>query len=173
MSANFEIKRNIGTTCREERDALYDAGEGDCVQFGTLDSAQGNSSDSPIGQPTDDSTAYSMEAWLYLKMTNAPENNVTNFRFWSSGQDIDSGIYMFVGSANASATPSLNKSIEATHNAVDYTGPGDSFLWSTVVCTAVGDLSRHLVMQARITATANVGDHNNPYMVYHYSYDEA
>lgn len=170
MPATLVLKRNIGTGARQERDALNSSGY---VAFTTLDSANVTPGNAPIGRPSDNSTAFSYEARLYLKVTKAPNNKVDNVRFWGDINNPASGVIMYVGTAVASSTPINTYSLKAVNPTTTYTNPTNSILWSDKDLTALNHVSHHLVMQLRVTSVAPVGDLMNDYMIYHYSYDES
>jgi len=169
MSATLQLKRGLGTSLARESDAFYD----NFVQFGTIDSAQADASFFPIRKPHDSGFGFSIEVWLYLKVINAPNNNVTNIRFWGSPFPPSQGIFMYVGATSVAATPSLSTSSLATTNSTAYPDMSQTMLWSDTTMTSIGDTSEYLVMQMRVDSSAAVGDHAGEAMVYHYSYDES
>lgn len=169
MGANLELKRGTLTNLYQESDATYEG----FVQFGTQDTSQADGGLFPIGRPSDGSTAYSMEAWFYLKVENAPENNITNIRFWGSGSNPGTGAFMYVGTSVSSSTPLMTKSTYASVNTTTYTDYDNSLLWSDKTLTDVNDKSFLLVMQVRIDSSVSIGTFSNEATVYHYSYDES
>lgn len=172
MAGHLELKRGIGANISEERDALYEEDGQSYVQFSTLDSAAISSGNAPIGRPTS-GTAYSMEVWLYLKCTKAPDNQIDNIRFWGTGENPE-GIHIYVGTSQSTAyTPTLNKSSFAINNATAYSDQSNSLVWSTADLTAINDLSYPLILQARVDSGAAQGDESGTNMVYHYSFDES
>ena len=173
MSATLVLKRGTGTNAQVESDAFLS----DYVHFGTIDDASLEAQQHPIG--ISDSTAYSAEDWLYLKITKAPVNEVTNIRFWAPLSQPATGIFMYVGTAVASATPSLSSSNVATSLSTNYTDAVTSLLWDQdSSLTSVNDVSHLLVMQVAVSSAGdpsppsvgNIFDENS---VYHYSYDES
>jgi len=110
---------------------------------------------------------------LYLKVTNAPANSVDNIRFWSAGKEIGSGATMYVGSTSVPSTPTTNQSTIADTDAITYTDSDNSLLWSDASLVDIDDTSEYLYMQIGVDSSASIGDLNNQYMVYHYSYDES
>ena len=169
MAATLVLKRNIGTTAQQQRDAFNSL---NYVAHTTLDSANILVGQAPVGRPAI-GTAYSMEAWLTLRVTNAPSNNITNIFFWGNPSQAAAGIMMHVGTAVASATPTMNKSTKATHRTTAYPNNSRTLLWSNKTLVNVGDCSHFLILQAQCTAAAGVGTFNTNNMVWHYSYLES
>jgi hypothetical protein len=153
-----------------ERSAFNTAGY---VAYTTLDSANVSTGNAPIGVPTDASTAYSYEARLYLKVSKAPANNVTNIRYWRTPANPATGVFLYVGTAVASATPVITKSTKATRNSTAYSSYDTSLLWSNKALTAINHISFTLIMQARIDSAAAIQELTNEEMLSHYSYDES
>ena len=166
MPASLLLMKGIGINAGNYVNTSHD------FSFTTLDSANIAANVAPLGRPAA-GVNLSYESWLVLQIETAPENAVTNFRFWSSGNDPATGIEMYVGTAYASATPSINQSIKATHDAKDYTGPDNSLIWWNNNLTTVGDKTRYLVMQLRVGPAAPLGTLYGENCVYHYSYDES
>ncbi len=167
MAANLEIRRYISTS--QARDAIYNG----FLQFSTLDSAAISSGNSPVGKPTDGSTAFSYDVWISLYMTQVPDNTVDNVLFWRGGQ-LDEGFHMFVGTSHSSTLKqSFNYQLNAILNTTDYVSPGTALLWSGNALTAIGDSTYPLCLQMNIMSSAATGDYNSNEMICHYSYDEA
>lgn len=170
MAANLDLKRNIGTGARVERSAFNTDGY---VAFTTLDSANIDTGNAPVGRPTDASTAYSYEVRLYLKVTKAPTNQVTNIRFWRTPVNPATGLFLYVGTAVASATPIITQSTKATRNSTAYASYDTSLLWSNKTLTAIGHISHSLIMQARLNSAVAIQEFANEELVSHYSFDES
>lgn len=173
MAGHVELKRGLGANISQERDALYTEGDYSYVEFSSLDSASISSGDAPIGRPAGSDTAYSMEVWLYLQVTKAPDNKIDNIRFWGTDSN-PNGIYFYVGTAISTAnTPTSNKSTIAIYNSTAYTDESNSLLWSDTAMKSIGENSWALVMQARVDSAAAQGDESGTDCIFHYSYDEA
>ena len=166
MPASLLLMKGIGINAGNYVNTSHD------FSFTTLDSANVDASLFPIGIPNS-GVNYSYESWLVLQVETAPENAVTNFRFWSSGFDPAQGARMFVGTAYASATPTINKSTIADTSASKYNAPDNSLVWWNNNLTSIGDKTRYLVMQLRIDPSASLGTIYDSRCVYHYSYDES
>lgn len=143
------------------------------VQFGTQDTANVSSGAMPIGRPDAGATAFSMETYLSLVVTNPPTNQITNIRFWGNPNIPDSGVYMYVGTSVATATPVITHSGKAIHHSTAYPDASNYLQWSEKSLATNGDWSDYLVMQIHILSGALIGDHAGENMVFHYSYDES
>lgn len=165
MSATLELKRWIasGTT-----DAFYN----NYIQFTTIDSANVSSGNYPVGRPSGGAN-YSSEVYLFLEVTNPPNNSISNIRFWGNPDIPDTGIMMYVGTAVATSTPINSLSSISINNSTAYYDSDNSLLWSDKVLENSQDYSYYLVMQLRIYSSAIAGDHYGDNCVFHYSYDES
>ena len=173
MAGHLDLKRGIGARISQERTAMYNDGTDSYVQHTTIDSAAVSSGNYPVGRPTGTDSAYSMEAWLYLKVTKAPDNYIRNVRFWGTGSN-PAGIIMFVGtSASTAYTPTSDRSTKAIYSATEYASNTDYMIWSQKNLTAIGDKTSALIMQVHVTSAAAQGDLYSDDLTMHYAYDEA
>jgi len=175
MAAVLELKRAIGANLATKRNALYTELGQTFVEISTLDSAQHSSGDYPITKPQDSSTSYSMEVWLYLEVTKAPDNNINNVKFWFTDTAVASGIYLFLGTAisGTGITPTNENGNRATSNAMAYYGPAESFQWDEGGMSEVGSCSAYLCLQYQYNSAAGTGDEYGSNSLGHYSYDES
>ena len=171
MPANLILKRGTGTNGRVPNDALQ--GSPSFVYFSTIDDATLSPGSAPIGRPAT-ATAYSAEVHLYLTISNAPDNQVDNIRFWRGLSHPATGIHLFVGTSVASATPVTNTlSAYATEPSVTYYDSDNSLLWSDKPMQNIGDTSHLLIQQLQVLSSASIGDESGEDGVCHYSYDES
>jgi hypothetical protein len=165
MPALVNLMKGIGTNAASLRNTSHD------FSMTLLDSANILAGTSPIGRPAT-GFSYSYESWLCLQVETAPENGLTNFRFWSSGNNPATGIEMYVGTAWNGVTPTVSSSISTDTTAAYYNSPGNSLLFYNNTLKSVGDKTAWLVMQLRVGPTAPTGTLRNSDCCYNYSYDE-
>lgn len=145
-SASFTSETSIG-----ERDENLDA------------------DDMSIGVP-DTGYEYSYELWTRAKLSNAPDNLVSNLRMWVDLSEIATGVTFFIGSANSYFTPSGSESTIATDDITDYTGIADSFVIAGTA-SQIDDYLNFAVFQAKVSSVADYQEQETPVVV-HYAYDE-
>ena len=125
---------------------------------------------SPVAVPTG-ADVYSYECWLRFKCTAAPANECSNFKIWSSGVAVGTGLTITV---NTDAVAAYITAV-ATQSAVGTRGDfvdSDSGAKIAVAGSLVniGDYSDFSVFQLEVANTAGPG--NMTYTV-NYSYDES
>lgn len=127
--------------------------------------------DAPVQIP-DVGTNYSYECWMRFKCTAAPSNTCENFKIWSSGAAVGTGLVITVNSdaVNSYATPVVTDSAQGTR--VDFATKG-SGAKITVAGSLVniGDKTDHSVFQLEVGTTAVPGDMAD--QTIYYSYDES
>jgi len=173
MSATFNLMKGLGT------DAVASASNTSwIVSLLNIDSANANMADYPVGRPGDSGTQnanHSYESWLFLYMTQAPENRVTNFKLWGPGPNTypADGVEILLSSSdyNNGVTPA-DTNLVCDEPAVDHYSPGTSVSFQGT-CEAVGHSSGFCVMQMRVYASASLGNVQGETCVYHLSYDES
>jgi len=114
---------------------------------------------------------YSYECWLRFKCTVAPDNTCENFKIWSSGASVGTGLTITVNSDAVAvyAQPVNTESAQGTRVDFSTKDSGDKI-------SVAGDLvdpddkTDFSVFQMKVENTAGAG--NKTYTVY-YSYDES
>lgn len=130
----------------------------------------GNRQANPITIPAAGND-FSFEKWLRLEIDTAPDNAVTNFKFWSAeggAEGVATGVTIEgEGDIVAYAQPVVTERAGAV--ALPTTQGGAS-VWDTQSLTSVGNLTDHLVLQLTVASTASAG--NVPQITIDFSYDE-
>jgi len=163
MAATIEVIKTYGTTGAPTEVTVTTPG-----LLSTNDNALPTSS--PVSVPPS-GTAYSYECWLRFKCTVAPDNECTNFKFWSSGSAVGTGLVITANSdaVDTFVTPVVTVSAAGTR--VDFSTK-DSYDKIDVVGSLVsgGDKSDFMIFQLEVGMTATPG--NKSYTVY-YQFDES
>lgn len=124
----------------------------------------------PITIPAE-GTAYSYEKWVRFKCTVAPDNSVSNFKYWGPNTTPGTGLTLFAGTTDTGATP------VATDSAVATTQQDTNYYDTSHVLAIGGTLttedqeSNYLVLQLDVASTAGPGDIVQ--QTHNYSYDES
>jgi len=131
---------------------------------------EGNdASNHPVSIPSS-GTSYSYETWLRWYCTGAPDNQCTNFKFWSTGS-LDTGLDITANSdaVSAGVTPVNTESSAGTRASwADY-GSGSKISVSGTL-TGTGQSTDFIVLQLEVLNTATQGDMSTE--TAYYSYDE-
>ena len=128
--------------------------------------------DAPVQIPDSPGTNYSYECWMRFKCTAAPSNVCENFKVWSSGAAVGTGIVITVNSdaVNSYATPVVTDSAQGTR--VDFATKGSGAKISVAGSLVnIGDKSDFSVFQLEVAETAAPGDMAD--QIVYYSYDES
>lgn len=117
----------------------------------------------------------SVDKQLRLKITVAPANGVTNFKFWTDGSGTANvGLRAkVIGTGGATpgtggATPGTG-ALASDADAYTYTS-GAKLTWDSASYSVVGNVTKALQLQLQPTASATAG--NWPQETLNYSYDE-
>lgn len=117
----------------------------------------------------------SVDKQLRLKITTAPANAVTNFKFWTDGAGTANvGLRAkVIGTGGATpgtggVTPATT-SLASDADAYTYTS-GAKLTWDSASYSTVGNVTKALQLQLQPTASATAG--NWPTETLNYSYDE-
>lgn len=110
----------------------------------------------------------SYEKWLKARVDAAPDNSVSNFKFWTDGT-VQTETTLYVGTTATGATPVSTSSSVATTDATTYTS-GSKLTWHSGSLTGIGDATDYLVLQLSTTASAAAGNWTQETLSY--SYDE-
>lgn len=178
MSATFTLKKGLGVDAVAETTVCPNW----IVSFFNIDSCVAVEADYPVARPDDAGTQnanHSYESWCFLYMTQAPENQVTNFKLWGPAPlgSVDThpatGVEIYLSSAayDDGDTPT-DANTMCNIIATDHYSPGTAatFVGS---CSGVGSPSGFFVMQMRVYASAEIGNVQGTGCIYHLSYDEA
>lgn len=142
------------------------------TEFGlkTVDDHTTTPADAPVSIP-DVGTNYSYECWMRFKCTTAPSNQCANFKIWSSGSAVGTGVVITVNSdaVNTYDTPVITDSAKGTR--VDFATKGSGSKVSIAgTLVNIGDKSDFSVFQLEVGSTAAPG--NIADQTVYYSYDE-
>jgi hypothetical protein len=114
---------------------------------------------------------YSWDKWTKLKVTVAPDNNITNLKFYTDGANgLGTGVSLYAKAVTTyPATP-----LEATTT----TGYADAFTYTSgaaldigsAAYTGTGEKGNHAVLMMTVATNATQGNTGNEIVTY--SYDE-
>jgi len=128
--------------------------------------------DAPVQIPESSGTNYSYECWMRFKCTVAPSNQCNNFKVWSSGSAVGTGIVITVNSdaVTTYATPVVTISEKGTR--VDFaTKDSGSKISIAGTLDAENEVTDFSVFQLAVSETASPGDMAD--QTIYYSYDES
>lgn len=177
--AQFKVNKCTGASASTEAEATLG-------EFGFLNADLNNidTSSHKVAVPltAGDSPNYSMETWLRLECTTAPDNDTDNFKFWGPLSEPEASLlFCMAGTTATGTTPKSTVSSVATqeqqHPTNGYIGPGaGDFLAIGVVpgdnvIDAVAEKTEYLVLQLKVLIGATSGDMNP--QVYSMQYDES
>jgi len=124
---------------------------------------------SPITIPSA-GTIYSYESWLRFKCTAVPANQCTNFKVWSAGTTVGTGVVITVNTDAVAAYVTPVSTVSANGTRADFATKGSGSKISVAGSLVNnGDKTDFSVFQEEVGATAGPG--NISYTV-NYSYDE-
>jgi hypothetical protein len=127
--------------------------------------------DAPVVIP-DVTTVYSFESWMRFKCTVAPSNQCDNFKIWSSGAAVGTGLVITVNSDAVAAYATPVDTVSAAGTRVDFASHGSGAKISiTGTLVDIDDETDFSVFQLEVGATAVPGD-ITPQDV-SFSYDES
>lgn len=127
--------------------------------------------DAPVTIPAA-GTNYSYECWMRFKCTVAPSNMCENFKIWSSGSAVGTGLVITVNSTAVTtyATPVNTDSNKGTR--VDFATKGSGAKISVAgELNAIGEKTDFSVFQLEVGTTTSPGDMAD--QTVYYSYDES
>lgn len=114
---------------------------------------------------------YSYEKWLILKVTVAPETDISNLVFYTDGSnDFGSGIEMYAKSTASYSTPAEATGTAGYADAFSYTDSSTLSLGAGPY-TGTGEKGNHCVMFIRIDNTAGTGTLSGETL--YFGYDES
>ena len=160
MAATVTWRVNTSTNAGTESSAQTG------IDFISADNATNNLSNRTSNPITAGENSY--EKWCTLRVDVAPDNGVTNFKFWTDGT-VDSNTTLYAGTTATGATPTASASTVATVDATTYTS-GSKLTWDSASYTSVSDTTDFLVLQLQTTGSAAAGNWTQETL--YYSYDE-
>lgn len=139
------------------------------------DSSGSVSESSPIGKPYGiTNTAYSYERYIRLKVTVAPQNLFSNFKFWSGTiSSPDPGVVFKVGTTSSYTTPVITESTKAIHTLHSTYPSYSQSLSLTGSLTTVGNTTCYVVVQCHVNSSASTGTIDSSRTLMHYAFDES
>ena len=137
------------------------------VRFRNSDSATVDANN-PLVIPTA-GTEYSYEKWLRLKVTVAPDNNISNLKAYTDGANGWTGVGLHAKAVATYATPALATATAGYTNAFTYTS-GAALNLGTAAVTGTGEKGSHCVMIMTVGTTATQGTLTAETLTF--SYDE-
>jgi len=163
MAAEIEIIKVCGEAGYETETVVAEVG------LKSVDDATTPVADAPITIPAA-GTNYSYESWLRFRLKVAPSNKCDNFKIWSNGSPIATGV---VATINTSAvttysTPVNTQSTQGTRdNFANHDSSNKISVGGTLI--NVGDKTDFMVFQLEVSSSASPGDIS---FTCYYSYDE-
>jgi len=147
--------------------------EADDTEFGlkVVDDHATAPEDAPIVVPSS-LLNYSYESWMRFKCSVAPSNVCENFKIWSSGTSVGTGLEITVNSdaVDAYATPVITESAAGTR--VNFASHGiGAKIDITGSLVNNGDKTDFSVFQLEVGPTAGPGDITD--QTVYFSYDES
>lgn len=100
---------------------------------------------------------YSFEKWLRLKVTVAPDTNISNLKFYTDGANgFGTGVLLYAKAVATYATPAAATATAGYTNAFSYTS-GSALDLGTAAVTGTGEKGSHAVMMMTVASTASPG----------------
>lgn len=151
MAATIDVIKTYGTTGTPTEVVVTSPG-----LLSTNDNAAPSSS--PVVVPMA-GTNYSYECWLRFKCTVAPATQVTNFKIWSDGAAVATGVVITVNTdaVTTFATPVVTDSTQGTRDDFANHGSGAKINVAGTLVN-VGDKSDFSVFQLEVGTTASPGN---------------
>jgi hypothetical protein len=114
--------------------------------------------------------AYSMQKWLRLNVTVAPDTQITNVGVYSDGANgYGTGIDVFAKAEANYATPSIPADVTGYTSLFTYTSASRLSLGAGPY-SSTGEIASHLVLVARVASTA--ASQVTPGEAIHFGWDE-
>jgi len=125
------------------------------IRFKNADNATVDTNN-PLVVPTA-GTEYSYEKWLRLKITVAPDTQITNPKFYTDGANgFGTGVNMYAKAVTTYATPAEATGTGGYTDAFTYTS-GSALTLGTGTYTATGEFADHTVAMMTVATTASQG----------------
>jgi len=124
------------------------------IRFKNADNATVDTNN-PLVVPTA-GTEFSYEKWTRLKVTVAPDTNISNLKFYTDGANGWTGVGLHAKAVATYATPALATSTAGYTNAFTYTS-GSALDLGTAAVTGTGEKGSHAVMIMTVGTSASAG----------------
>ena len=125
------------------------------VRFKNADNATVDTSN-PMVIPTAGND-FSYEKWLRLKVTVAPDTNISNLKFYTDGANgFGTGVDLYAKAVATYATPAEATATAGYASAFTYTS-GSALNLGTAAVTGTGEKGSHAVLMMRVASTASPG----------------
>lgn len=128
--------------------------DGGTIRFKNADNATVDTNN-PLVVPTS-GTEYSYEKWTRLKVTVAPDTNISNLKFYTDGSNGWTGVGLHAKAVTAYATPALATATTGYTNAFTYTS-GSALDLGTAAVTGTGEKGDHAVLIMTVGTSASAG----------------
>ena len=113
---------------------------------------------------------YSYEKWLRMKVTVAPDNNISNLKFYTDGGNgFGTGVLLYAKAVATYAAPAEATATAGYTNAFTYTS-GAALSLGTAAVTGTGEKGSHAVLMMTVGSTASPGTTSSETVTF--SYDE-
>ena len=138
------------------------------IRFSNADNATPGTSNPMVIPGT--GVDYSYEKWTRLKVTVAPDTNLSNLKFYTDGANgFGTGVLLYAKAVATYVTPAEATATAGYTNAFSYTS-GSALDLGTAAVTGTGEKGSHCVMMMTVASTATQGSLTPETVTY--SYDE-
>ena len=155
------IEKNGATPATTQKD-------GQTIRFKNADNATVDTNN-PMVIPTA-GLDYSYDKWTRLKVTVAPDNNLSNLKFYTDGANgLGTGVSLYAKAVQTYSTPAEATTTTGYTDAFTYTS-GAALDLGTAAVTGTGEKGDHAVLMMTVGTSATQGNTANETVTY--SYDE-
>ena len=127
------------------------------VRFKNADNATVDGNNVLVVPSGTGTTEYSYEKWLRLKVTVAPDTNISNLKFYTDGANgYGTGVLLYAKAVATYATPAQPTATAGYTNAFSYTS-GSALNLGTAAVTGTGEKGSHAVLLMTVASTASPG----------------
>lgn len=137
------------------------------IRFANADAATPGTSNPMVIPAT--GVDYSFEKWTRLKVTVAPDTNISNLKFYTDGGNPWTGVLLYAKAVTTFAQPAEATGTAGYTNAFSYTS-GSALSLGTGTFTGTGEKGDHAVLMMTVGTTATQGTLTGETVTY--SYDE-
>jgi len=160
MAATVSIRVNTGASAGTESGATT------AIDFMSADGATSSLANRQANPITVGNKSY--EKWLTARVDVAPDNSVSNFKWWGD-EAVQSSTHLYIGTTDTGVTPTSADSTVATNDFTSYSSSA-KFDWHSTSMTGVGSTTVFAVFQLDVDADAAAGNWTQETLSY--SYDE-
>lgn len=148
--------------------ATFTQKDGGTIRFKNADNATVDANN-PMVIPTA-GVDYSYDKWTRFKVTVAPDNNISNLKFYTDGANgLGTGVLLYAKAVTTYSTPAEATTTTGYTNAFTYTS-GAALSMGAGPYTGTGEKGDHAVLMMTVGTSATQGNTNNETVTY--SYDE-